>query len=739
MTARPSSSIVHAGDPLAIPDPSAAGAPAPGAGAWERSVAAWLFVVVAASFLLVEQGTVTGYDGSSMYAVTRSLVDHGSVVVSDEWNTLPGRGGQPYARYGLGLSLLAAVPYALSRPFAVVAGRGDQISAAAVASTMPIVMAALACALFALARRLGARAGPALLVAIGAIAGTFMLPYGKEFFSEPLATLFVVVAVERMLAGRPGTSGLAAGAAVLTRAQTLLFVPLLLIVAWRPGRERSTAAAVAGLAPGVLLTFGYNVVRFGNPLDFGYQDVGFTTPFLKGLSGLLFEPTKSVLLFAPVVVLLPIALAATWRTQRDSAVLLGGNLAMTLVLTATWFAWHGGWCWGPRLLLPGLVPAIALIGPWISSELRRTTVLLLFGLGALVSLPTLLVSTQAQQLEVASPPPWTHYLATQPLASPSVARQWTLVPVTARYSIAHLYDHVGDGRNDLRTFAIWQLAVARSLGPPGFAAAAGGTVALGAVLFVGVRNLRRSFARPGADGVGAHVASAGIGERTPLPSGGENLEAMEAAENYNAFLVGSVLAYASPGARILDFGAGTGTHARTLRARGADVWCVEPDPSLRARLSADGFRAAASIAALGPASFDAAYTFNVLEHIADDEVALVALHDVLVEGGTLLVFVPAFEILRSRMDAIVGHVRRYRRSELEKRVRRAGFGAVRSRYVDSLGFLAALGYRLVGGRGRLSAVSVRRYDRYVFPVSRVLDAVASRTIGKNVLLEASRA
>ena len=34
--------------------------------------------------------------------------------------------------------------------------------------------------------------------------------------------------------------------------------------------------------------------RFGNPLDFGYADEGFTMPFLGGAHMLLLEPSKSL-------------------------------------------------------------------------------------------------------------------------------------------------------------------------------------------------------------------------------------------------------------------------------------------------------------------------------------------------------------------------------------------------------------------------------------------------------------
>ena len=58
---------------------------------------------------------------------------------------------------------------------------------------MAVVIGALAVALYLLGRRLGARIPAATLVGMGAVAGTFALPYGKEFFAEPLAALALVV------------------------------------------------------------------------------------------------------------------------------------------------------------------------------------------------------------------------------------------------------------------------------------------------------------------------------------------------------------------------------------------------------------------------------------------------------------------------------------------------------------------------------------------------------------------
>ena len=222
-------------------------------------------------------------------------------------------------------------------------------------------------------------------------------------------------------------------------------------------------------------------------------------------------------------------------------------------------------------------------------------------------------------------------------------------------------------------------------------------------------------------------------------TGTDNLEVMAEAVNYNAFLHAQVAARARPGDRILDFGAGIGTFARELVRHGHAVACLEPDPAQAQRLAADGLPVVADLAELPDASLDYVYTLNVLEHIDDDGAAARGIAAKLKPGGRLLVYVPAFQVLYSSMDRKVGHVRRYRREGLAGVVRNAGMGNVAARYVDSLGFLAALAYRVVGSDdGTIDRRALRTYDRFVFPVSRLLDRLVGRWFGKNVLLTAEK-
>jgi SAM-dependent methyltransferase len=237
------------------------------------------------------------------------------------------------------------------------------------------------------------------------------------------------------------------------------------------------------------------------------------------------------------------------------------------------------------------------------------------------------------------------------------------------------------------------------------------------------------------------VKTAPAAPDTPF-SGARNLEVMTEARNYNAFVLALALRDARPGLRVLDFGAGSGTFAREVArsARPQRLVCVELDPLLRAQLASAGLESTASIEAIAPGTIDYAYSLNVLEHIEDDEAALASLHAALAPGASLFLYVPAFKVLWSPMDTQVGHLRRYRRAELRAKCERAGFVVESATYVDSLGFLASLWLRAFGDRsGQLDTGAVRFYDRFLFPLSRVLDAVAGRGFGKNVALRARKA
>ena len=478
-----------------------AGLPSGGARALKPSLAVarssegrlmvWLFVAALCVQLLAHNGGLSGLDGETYYQVARSAVDDHRLDIGDGFNTVSGVDGRQYAKSNLGLPLLASIIYFVTAPIArITPGHSDFIRTAFVGASMTVVISALVVAVYLLARRLGARPSSALIVSIGAVAGTYVLPYSKEFFAEPLSALGIVIAIERALAARPLAAGTGVAIAVLSRAQSLLFAPAVFLVL---ARRCGLSAAISSAWPigvSVGLTIAYNMARFGDPLEFGYPTEGFTMPFLRGAHMLLLEPSKSVFVFAPAAALIPWAFIRLLRTDRDAVVLIGSTLVITFALSALWHNPNGGWCWGPRLLIPGLLPALAALGPWIDVPRNRNLAIALFVVGFAVSAPAVAVSTQIQQLDV---PPPAGGIWPPDMGLPTVARQAELVPVAAVYTINHLYERKGDGRNYLRYLTFWQLGVARVFGRSGLAAALTASLLLIAIGVYAAARCRRAY------------------------------------------------------------------------------------------------------------------------------------------------------------------------------------------------------------------------------------------------------
>jgi SAM-dependent methyltransferase len=220
-------------------------------------------------------------------------------------------------------------------------------------------------------------------------------------------------------------------------------------------------------------------------------------------------------------------------------------------------------------------------------------------------------------------------------------------------------------------------------------------------------------------------------------AGVDNLEVMKEAVRYNRYLLELIVRYAGAAKRVIDVGAGGGTFAVPVSQAGFDVTALEPDDGLRAHLARLGLRAVSSATELPAASFDYAYTLNVLEHITEDVAALRDVRRTLARGALLLIYVPAFPVLYTSMDAKVGHVRRYRRDTLMRSVTAAGFEVERVEYADSIGFFAALAYRMTDrGNGGINLRMLKLYDRAIFPLSRALDRLTHRWFGKNLVLVA---
>jgi len=150
---------------------------------------------------------------------------------------------------------------------------------------------------------------------------------------------------------------------------------------------------------------------------------------------------------------------------------------------------------------------------------------------------------------------------------------------------------------------------------------------------------------------------------------------------------------------ILDAGSGTGANIDVLLAFG-DVIALEPNalagdhiahttgvPVVQGTLPDIPFRLN---------SFDLIVALDVLEHVHDDQAAMIALYEVLRPGGCVVLTVPAYSFMWSGHDIVHGHYRRYSRGEVSRRLKMAGFAIEFTTHFNSFLFPVVAVIRLAG-------------------------------------------
>jgi len=157
----------------------------------------------------------------------------------------------------------------------------------------------------------------------------------------------------------------------------------------------------------------------------------------------------------------------------------------------------------------------------------------------------------------------------------------------------------------------------------------------------------------------------------------------------------------APDRTLLELGCGNGGNLPLL-ARYGKLYAVEMDAAARQRAAARGM-AAVQPGALPDAipfagqQFDVVAALDVLEHVAEERAALVAMRVKLRRGGCLLLTVPAFNWLWSRHDEASNHRRRYSKGALVEQVREAGFEIAHATYFNTVLFPALAAYLKLSG------------------------------------------
>jgi hypothetical protein len=365
------------------------------------------------TYVFSAKGYVQVVDTGATLDTAEEIVSHGSIgLPPGEGNAFPGRDGKTYSKYGLGWPIVFLPFVATAHVVAKVAHRPEPYVAGFFVSFINVGSALLMLAAFArVLKNFGVdrRRATLLLLALGL--GTLCWCYAAHDFSEELQAALLLWAFEGATRGTERgrlTGGLALAALVFLKVVWIIMAPFfgLYVLASVDGpwvrRARSTASLAVPVTIALAAQLALNAWRFGNPMEVGYgHGDGAPHYFLSQLPltipALLVSPNKGLLFFCPVLVLGLLGAPAFARRYPREAALTASLVVVNLLFTATLNFWDGGWCWGPRYLVP-LIPLWLLPAAfWVQAgDARRRFAIaaVLTGVSVVAQVPGVLVKEQ---------------------------------------------------------------------------------------------------------------------------------------------------------------------------------------------------------------------------------------------------------------------------------------------------------------------------------------------------------
>jgi 2-polyprenyl-3-methyl-5-hydroxy-6-metoxy-1,4-benzoquinol methylase len=130
--------------------------------------------------------------------------------------------------------------------------------------------------------------------------------------------------------------------------------------------------------------------------------------------------------------------------------------------------------------------------------------------------------------------------------------------------------------------------------------------------------------------------------------------------------------------------------------------------------------------------FDTVVASNVVEHIADDRLAIQNCMDMLKPGGHVIILVPAYQALYNEFDTELGHFRRYTKRSLVSLLKEAGLQVMHQQYFNAVGMAGWVLNGNIRKKKLIPAAQLRFFDKMV-PVVKLVDLLTFHQIGLSVI------
>jgi hypothetical protein len=225
-----------------------------------------------------------------------------------------------------------------------------------------------------------------LLAAAGMMPNAVRDFYGELFSAVMVGTGLLIVTVR----GSP-SGWLAVVLGVANMPASVVGLGIVAVIRFLKSRRVDGLIALVAAAALIALE---NTITRGNPLatgyfrDHGYVTVlpfsgkpGFSYPLILGVLSLLFSFGKGLFFFSPALLLVLHAR----RTRPELSEFFDLSIAFVvglLLVYSQWWAWYGGWTWGPRFLLFAVYPSALALAVSLSARASVSRSIVVVGLTA---------------------------------------------------------------------------------------------------------------------------------------------------------------------------------------------------------------------------------------------------------------------------------------------------------------------------------------------------------------------
>lgn len=222
------------------------------------------------------------------------------------------------------------------------------------------------------------------------------------------------------------------------------------------------------------------------------------------------------------------------------------------------------------------------------------------------------------------------------------------------------------------------------------------------------------------------------------------LEVLTEAKNYNRWIAANFYSYIQ--APLLEFGSGIGNISELISSY-TPLCLTDTDEQLLAHLN-DKFSHINDVSVnffdiTQPPpehlveSFQTVIGINVLEHVEDDEKALLHLGNVLKPSGRLLLLVPSKKWAYTELDRELGHFRRYEKKELGEKLAKASFQIEKLYFFNIVGLMSWIIRDKIQRSGGLRPYQVSSFDTIV-PILKFIESKVSMPLGISLIAIAQK-